>query len=69
MDRREYFVEMTTHVPEGTHEQTVDDIREREAARAGELRQRDTSSGCGVHRWHPANGGRSVCSAPTTTAS
>jgi muconolactone delta-isomerase len=37
MDRREYFVEMTTHVPEGTAGQAVDDIRAREAARAGEL--------------------------------
>src|SRR5258708_35076270 len=37
MDRREYFVEMTTHVPEGTPEQTVDDTRAREAARAGQL--------------------------------
>ena len=33
----EYFVEMTTHVPAGTPEETVDDIRGREAARAREL--------------------------------
>src|SRR5438445_10853924 len=33
----EYFVEMTTHVPEGTPEDSVDDIRAREAVRAGEL--------------------------------
>jgi muconolactone delta-isomerase len=37
MDRPEYLVEMTTHVPEGTPAETVDDIRAREAARAGEL--------------------------------
>ena len=29
----EYFVEMTTHVPAGTPEAEVDDIRAREAAR------------------------------------
>jgi len=33
----EYFVDMTTHVPTGTPEETVDDIRGREAARAREL--------------------------------
>jgi muconolactone delta-isomerase len=33
----EYFVDMTTHVPAGTAEDTVADIRAREAARAGEL--------------------------------
>jgi muconolactone delta-isomerase len=37
MDHVEYFVEMTTHVPDGTPEESVDDIRVREAARAGEL--------------------------------
>jgi len=33
----EYFVEMTTHVPRGTPQDTVDDIRTREAARSREL--------------------------------
>jgi muconolactone D-isomerase len=33
----EYLVTMTTHVPPGTSEDTVEDIRTREAARAGEL--------------------------------
>ncbi len=33
----DYFVEMTTHVPEGTPEESVDGMRAREAARAGEL--------------------------------
>jgi muconolactone delta-isomerase len=37
MNHVEYFVEMTTHVPDGTPEESVDDIRAREAARAGEL--------------------------------
>jgi hypothetical protein len=31
----EYLVTMTTHVPDGTSEETVDDIRTREAALAG----------------------------------
>jgi muconolactone delta-isomerase len=33
----EYFVTMTTHVPEGTPEQAVDDVRGREAAHSREL--------------------------------
>ena len=33
----EYFVTMTTHVPEGTPEPTVDDVRGREAAHSREL--------------------------------
>ncbi len=33
----EYLVNMTTHVPDGTPEQAVDDIRAREAARSREL--------------------------------
>jgi muconolactone delta-isomerase len=33
----EYLVTMTTHVPEGTSEEAVDEIRSREAARAQEL--------------------------------
>lgn len=37
MDRHEYLVEMTTHIPQGTPAETVDDIRAQEAARAGEL--------------------------------
>jgi muconolactone D-isomerase len=33
----EYLVSMTTHVPEGTPEAAVDDIRQREAAHSREL--------------------------------
>jgi muconolactone delta-isomerase len=33
----DYFVDMTTHVPQGTPQETVDEIRAREAARAREL--------------------------------
>jgi muconolactone D-isomerase len=33
----EYLVTMTTHVPEGTPDQAVEDIRTREAARSREL--------------------------------
>lgn len=63
----DYFVEMTTHVPQGTPQETVDDIRAREAARAANSQPTDASSGCGAHRWRPGNGAPSVCSALTTT--
>jgi len=33
----EYLVTMTTHVPDGTPDQAVDDVRTREAARSREL--------------------------------
>ena len=33
----EYLITMTTHVPDGTSEDTVEDIRTREAARSREL--------------------------------
>ncbi len=33
----DYLVTMTTHVPDGTSEQTIDDIRAREAVRSQEL--------------------------------
>ena len=33
----EYLVTMTTHVPDGTPDQAVDDIRARETARSREL--------------------------------
>ncbi|HEY2127328.1 MAG TPA: muconolactone Delta-isomerase family protein [Streptosporangiaceae bacterium] len=33
----EYLVSMTTHVPDGTAQQAVDEVRAREAARTGEL--------------------------------
>jgi muconolactone delta-isomerase len=36
----EYFVTMTTHVPDGTPEQTVEDIKAREAAHTAELAAR-----------------------------
>ena len=36
----EYLVTMTTHVPEGTPEQAVEDVRAREAARSRELAAR-----------------------------
>ena len=45
----EYFVEMTTHVPTGTPEETVDDIRGREAARAREL----AADGRLLRLWRP----------------
>lgn len=33
----EYLVAMTTHVPDGTPDRAVDDVRAREAARSREL--------------------------------
>jgi muconolactone delta-isomerase len=45
----EYFVDMTTHVPEGTAEETVDDVRRREAARAREL----AADGRLLRLWRP----------------
>jgi muconolactone delta-isomerase len=45
----EYFVDMTTHVPTGTPDETVDDIRGREAARAREL----AADGRLLRLWRP----------------
>jgi len=45
----EYLVEMTTHVPSGTPETTVDDIRAREAVRAREL----AAEGRLLRLWRP----------------
>jgi muconolactone delta-isomerase len=45
----EYFVDMTTHVPQGTPEATVNDIRSREALRAREL----AAEGRLVRLWRP----------------
>src|SRR5580698_6413953 len=48
----EYLVTMTTHVPAGTTEQAVDDIRTREAARSRELAAR----GHLLRLWRPPLG-------------
>jgi muconolactone delta-isomerase len=45
----EYFVTMTTHVPDGTPDQTVDEVRAREAARSREL----AAAGYLVRLWRP----------------
>jgi muconolactone delta-isomerase len=45
----EYLVTMTTHVPNGTPEQAVDDIRAREAARSREL----AAQGSLLRLWRP----------------
>ncbi len=45
----EYLVTMTTHVPEGTTEQAVDDVRAREAARSREL----VAQGHLLRLWRP----------------
>jgi muconolactone delta-isomerase len=45
----EYLVTMTTHVPDGTSEGTVEDIRTREAARSREL----AAQGHLLRLWRP----------------
>lgn len=45
----EYLVTMTTHVPDGTSEQAVEDIRTREAARSREL----AAQGHLLRLWRP----------------
>lgn len=45
----EYLVAMTTHVPDGTSEEAVEDIRGREAARSREL----AAQGHLLRLWRP----------------
>ena len=45
----EYLVTMTTHVPDGTPEQAVDDVRAREAAHTREL----AAQGHVLRLWRP----------------
>jgi len=45
----EYLVSMTTHVPEGTPDQAVADVRAREAARSAEL----AAQGHLLRLWRP----------------
>jgi len=45
----EFLVTMTTHVPEGTPDATVEDVRTREAARSRELAQQ----GSLLRLWRP----------------
>jgi muconolactone delta-isomerase len=45
----EFLVTMTTHVPDGTPESAVDDMRSREAARAAEL----AAEGHLLRLWRP----------------
>jgi muconolactone delta-isomerase len=45
----EYLVTMTSHVPEGTSEAAVQDMRTREAARSREL----AAQGCLLRLWRP----------------
>lgn len=45
----EYLVTMTTHVPDGTSAETVDDVRAREAARSAQL----VDGGHLVRLWRP----------------
>jgi muconolactone D-isomerase len=45
----EYLVEMTTHVPAGTPQEAIDDVRAREAARSREL----AAQGHLLRLWRP----------------
>jgi muconolactone D-isomerase len=45
----EYLVTMTTHVPDGTSEEAVSDVRAREAARSREL----AAQGHLLRLWRP----------------
>jgi muconolactone D-isomerase len=45
----EYLVTMTTHVPDGTPQEAIDDIRAREAARSREL----AAQGHLLRLWRP----------------
>jgi hypothetical protein len=63
----EYLVTMTTRLPDGPLDETVQDLRAGEAVRAN-WRRKDTCFASGVRRCNRANGERSACSQPTTTA-
>jgi muconolactone D-isomerase len=63
----EYLVTMTTHVPDGTPERAVADVRAREAARSREL----AAAGHLLRLWRPPlqpGEWRSGCSPPRTAA-
>jgi hypothetical protein len=60
----EYLVTMTTLVPEGTAEETVQEIRSRETARSRELAARGTCFVCGALRCSRVSGAPSGCSPP-----
>jgi muconolactone delta-isomerase len=49
IERMEYLVTMTTHVPDGTPEEAVEEIRAREAARSREL----AAQGHILRLWRP----------------
>jgi muconolactone delta-isomerase len=61
----EYPVTMTTHVPDGTSEGVVQDIRTREPARSGELATQSYLLRYGARRCNRANGARLAYSLPT----
>jgi Muconolactone delta-isomerase len=63
----EFLVTMTTHVPDGTPPEAVDDVRAREAAHSASWLSRATCSACGVRRCSLANGAPSDCSPPPTS--
>ena len=62
----EFLVTMTTHVPDGTSDAAVEDVRAREAAHSRELAAQGICSGCGGLPCCRANGGPSASSRPPT---
>ena len=62
----EYLVTMTTHVPDGTPDQAVEDIAPARPPTRASSRRRDTCCACGALRCNQANGARSGCSPPPT---
>jgi muconolactone delta-isomerase len=64
----EYLITMTTHVPDGTAEDTVEGIRTREAGRSRELAAQGHLLRLWL-RWNQANGARLDFSLPMTATS
>jgi muconolactone D-isomerase len=56
MDRPEYLVEMTTHVPEGTPAETVDDLNARQAVATRELAEQGRLVRLWTHPHGPVRG-------------
>jgi hypothetical protein len=65
----EYLVTMTTHVPDGTGDEVVDDMRARESARAHELALERRLLRLWRPPLRPGGGARSGCSPLVTPTS
>jgi hypothetical protein len=62
----DFLATMTTHVPQGTTEDTVAEVRQREAAHSHKLAERGSLRRCGGPRCGPASGALWASSLPTT---